>query len=95
MGEFLLKNASLISSTSPVIRVLKINNVSEEREKVIMGRLVSVENATDNTFGMFRRITFLTGHKEHARTSHSTFGGREIIITEQYFSSLEFFLELL
>lgn len=77
------------------MRVFKINNVSEEKEKVIMGSVISVENATDNTFRMFRRITFLNGHKEHARNSHSTFGGREIIIKEQYFSSLEFFLELL
>lgn len=87
-----MKSASLTSRTSPVIGVFRINNVSEAKEKVIMRRVVSIEIAIDNTFGMFRRINFL---KDHARNSHSTFGEREIIIKEQYFSSLELFLELL
>lgn len=73
---FILKNASLISRTCPIFRMFEINNVSEEKKDIIMGRVLSVVKASENIFMMFRRITFINGHKEYKINSHSTFGER-------------------
>lgn len=71
-----IEECFLISRTCPIFRMLKINNVSEEKKNVIMGKVLSVEKASRNIFMMFRRITFINGHKEYEINSHSTFDER-------------------